>query len=126
MPQLMTITLLGWIALAVAVLANIVANISLRRAVRSIDSHDAVSVLTGLATSPAAWLGMASAALLLAAYMTAIRTLPLSVCYAAVTVLALAGLTIWGGLTGAEIITPVRALGLLLILAGIWFVVASA
>lgn len=115
-----------YVSLCVAVLANIVSNVSLRRAVRDVDTQSAFSIATGLLTSPAAWLGIASAGLLLAAYMTAIRSLPLSMCYAAVTVLAMAGLTAWGGLTGTEVITPLRLLGLALVVAGICLVVVSA
>jgi multidrug transporter EmrE-like cation transporter len=117
---------LGWSMLSVAVLANVVANVSLRHAVRGLEPQGPVSVVLGLLASPAAWLGVASAGLLLAAYMTAIRVLPLSICYAAVTVLAMIGLTIWGGLTGTEAITPLRLVGLGLAFAGIALLVTSA
>ena len=75
--------------LLVAVAANLATNFSLKAAVRGLDAGSVWSVVLGLLGSPWTWIGGASGALLLASFMTAIRTLPLSVAYPMLTALVI-------------------------------------
>ena len=89
----------GWSFVALAVTANVVTNFSLKIAVRKIETGSPGQIVLGLIKTPYTWIGLFGAAVLLVSFMAAIRTLPLSSAYSALTALAIASITFiewWG------------------------------
>jgi multidrug transporter EmrE-like cation transporter len=84
--------LLSWTALALAVAANIGANTSLKIAVASLSPHADESLPVQLLRNGYLWIGLALAAALLVSYLVAIRHIPMSVAYLALSALAMIGL----------------------------------
>ncbi len=114
-----------WFFIILAIAANVSANLCLKIAARSLETTSFPSVATGLLTSVWAWAGGVSCIVLLASYVIAIRTLPLSVSYAMVTIISLSIITIWGGFLGDESFSLLRAGGIVLISAGTLLLVLS-
>lgn len=115
----------GFVFLAVAVVANLSTNFSLKAAVRDLDTSSFATIFLGLVSSPWAWLGGVSGLLLLGAFMAAIRTLPLSVAYPVLTALAIivmAGIEWW--FQGVSF-NLWKVSGLILMIAGIALVTAN-
>lgn len=108
-----------WTLIVIAASANIMLNLCLRQTGRSINTDSLGSIIIGLVTSPWAWASILSAGVLLTAFVAAIRVHSLSLTYAAVTAIAMVGLTIVSVSLQLETITTTRILGLGLIVAGI-------
>jgi small multidrug resistance pump len=110
---------MAWFALAVAVFANVVTNISFKLAVKNVsignDDHGIISFLT----QPWTWIGICAAFVLLASYLLAIRDIGLGVSYAIVTSCALVLITITAAVVFQERLTFLVFLGLGLIVSGI-------
>lgn len=111
-------TSVGYLALAVAVGSNFVANIALKRAMGRVSGDNLWEVLGTLLSTAAFWVGMGFAVLLLGSYLFAIRILPLSTSYAAVTALTIALLTVWGFWSGTDTLTLPKVVGVIAIIAG--------
>nr|AFB69906.1 drug efflux transporter [uncultured bacterium] len=86
--------LISWAALILAVAANIGANTALKSAVASLSPQAGESSMVQLLRNGYLWVGLALAALLLVSYLVAIRHIPISVAYLAVTTLAMVGLVV--------------------------------
>lgn len=116
---------MGWIALCVAILANVLANVSLKLALEKA-GHAAggVSILTFL-QQPWAWAGVFAAAVLLASYLVAIRYVGLGVSYATVTSVALVLITVLASMVFGETLTLASIAGVTLIVAGVALVVLA-
>jgi len=108
-----------WMLIIIAASANIVLNLCLRQTGRAISTDSLGSIIWGLITTPWAWLSVLSAGVLLTAFVAAIRVHSLSLTYAAVTAIAMVGLTIVGVLLQFETVNSMRVAGLGLIVAGI-------
>lgn len=78
----------GFAFLALAVVANISTNFSLKAAVQDLDTRSLQTIALGLLTSPWAWVGGISGFVLLGSFMAAIRTIPLSIAYPTLTAIA--------------------------------------
>lgn len=109
---------LGFLALGLAILANVIANIALKQAMQSLEVDGLRSVVLGLLGSGAFWLGICSLAVLLSSYLFAIRLIPLGIAYAGVTSLTIALLTLWGMLYGAEQVGMLRLIGIAAVILG--------
>lgn len=115
----------GWIFVALAVTANVVTNFSLKIAVRKVETGSASTILLSLIKTPYTWVGLAAAAVLLVSFMVAIRTLPLSSAYSALTALAIASITFiewWGQ---GEPMALAKIVGLVLVVGGVVLVTAN-
>ncbi|MEM7268604.1 MAG: SMR family transporter [Pseudomonadota bacterium] len=117
---------LGWLFLVIAVAANIATNFSLRSAIRSVDVSSPVALIGGLLTSPAAWIGIASAGVLLASFMGAIRLLSLSTAYAVLTALAITGIAVIEALWLGEAHSLQKIAGLGVITFGVLLLATAA
>lgn len=109
---------LGFLALGLAILANVIANISLKRTMQGLEVDGLRSIILGLLGSGLFWLGIGCLAVLLSSYLFAIRIIPLGIAYAGVTSLTIALLTIWGVLYGGESLGPVRLIGIIAVILG--------
>lgn len=108
-----------WILILIAAGANILLNLCLRQTGRSISTESLGSIITGLILSPWAWASCLCAGVLLTAFVAAIRVYSLSLTYAAVTAIAMVGLTAVSVALQIETINLARVLGLALIVSGI-------
>lgn len=111
-----------WVALSVAVLANITANTALKIAVGSITQGSFRDKLLHFFAQGSFWLGCASALLLLVSYLIAIRGVPLSSAYPIVTTLALVGLILVDKFLFGSAISSTKIIGIGLIMVGVGFV----
>ncbi|MEL7255316.1 MAG: hypothetical protein AAGL23_14155 [Pseudomonadota bacterium] len=116
----------GFAFLAIAVLANLLTNFSLKTAVRGLDTSSVGSVVKGLLTSPWAWIGGLGGVLLLASFMAAIRTLPLSVAYPVLTALVIVAMTFIEWRFQNVDLGLWKLIGLALVIAGIALVSNNA
>lgn len=108
-----------WVLILIAALANVALNLLLRQTGRTLDTSSFADLVMSLLVSPWAWLSVLSAGVLLTAFVAAIRIYSLSLTYAAVTSIAMVGLTLVGFLWQMETLTVARVLGLSLIVSGI-------
>lgn len=115
---------LGYVALGIAVIANFVANLALKRAMQQVGGGGLGDTLATLIGSLAFWIGIGSAMVLLGAYLFAIRTVPLGISYATVTALTIALLTAWGTLSGADPFSAVKMTGVAVIIFGFVLIMA--
>jgi multidrug transporter EmrE-like cation transporter len=86
--------LVSWIALVLAVAANIGANAAWKSAVASLSPQAGESLTVQLLRNGYLWVGLALAAVLLVSYLVAIRHIPISAAYLAVSALAMVGLVV--------------------------------
>lgn len=119
-------SMIGYLALGLAIVANVVANISLKRAMQDLEVDGLRSVVTGLVGSGAFWLGICCLAVLLSSYLFAIRLIPLGIAYAGVTSLTIALLTVWGMLYGGEQVGTLRLFGIIAVILGFVCIVMPA
>lgn len=115
----------AWIAIAIAVCANIVANVSLKLAMNSTVGLTGSSIIVKALTSWTFWLGGGAAAVLLLAFLFALRTLPGSVAYAATTACAIVGLTLVEAIFVGQSLTSAKLAGAVLIAIGIVLITRS-
>ena len=80
------VPLVYWIAVAVAVIANIVANAAFKTSVAVVSGESILDKVVQLLASPAFWLGAVSATVLLVSFLVAVKNGPMSTTYVLLTV----------------------------------------
>ncbi|MEP1202180.1 MULTISPECIES: hypothetical protein [Rhodobacterales] len=108
-----------WTLILIAACANVALNLFLRQTGRGLNTGSLGEIILSLLVSPWAWLSVMSAAVLLGAFVAAIRVYSLSLTYAAVTSIAMVALTVVGVVWHMEVLSTTRVLGLGLIISGI-------
>jgi multidrug transporter EmrE-like cation transporter len=108
-----------WTLILIAAGANILLNLSLRQMGKGVNTESIVSIVLSLFMSPWAWFSVLCAVVLLSAFVAAIRVYSLSLTYAAVTAIAMVGLTAISVALQIETLSIGRMVGLTLIVAGI-------
>ena len=108
-----------WTLILIAAGAKILLNLSLRQMGRSVSTDSIMSIATSLFLSPWTWISCLWAVVLLSAFVAAIRVYSLSLTYAAVTAIAMVGLTAASVALQMETLSVGRMVGLTLIVAGI-------
>lgn len=111
-------SMFGYLALGLAIIANVVANIMLKRAVQGLDTESVRSIALSMLGSGAFWIAICSLTILLSSYLFAIRLVPLGVAYAGVTSVTIALLTAWSMLYGGESLGWLRVFGIAAIILG--------
>lgn len=111
--------MLQWTALIIAVLANVLTNISLKLAVQKVSSASFENLPRSFLAQPWTWVAVGAGGILLGSYLVAIRQLGLGFCYATVTSLALVLLTITAAVVFDERLTLSSVVGISLVLLGI-------
>jgi multidrug transporter EmrE-like cation transporter len=109
----------AWSALSVAVIANVIANVSLKFAVRKVSNMPSEHRLVHFIMEPWTWVGLCAGVVLLACYLLAIRDLGLAFSYAILTSVALVLVTISAAIAFQERLSPMTFLGIGLIVVGI-------
>lgn len=108
-----------WILILMAAAANVVLNLSLRQTARAFTPGLPREMLASVLLSPWVWLSVLSGTILIGAFVTAIRSFPLSLTYTAITATAMVALTLVGVLMEYETVNFGRAVGLALIVTGL-------
>jgi len=110
---------MSWVALAIAILANALANIAFKIATLRIPTGGTGQKLWVMLNEPWTWVGAMSAGVLLISYLVAIRTLGLAMTYAMVTSLSLVLITTLTPYIFGDRITVAKLTGIGLIILGI-------
>lgn len=108
-----------WLLIVIAAGSNVALNLFLKKGGQGLDTSGLRALVVSILTSGWMWLAVLSAALLLSAFVTAIRVYSLSLTYTAVTALAMVLLTVIGIVFQQEAVGLGRVLGLSLIVAGL-------
>ncbi len=108
-----------WTLILIAAAANIGLNLCLRQVGRAVETDSILRLISTVLLSPWAWASVLSAGVLLTAFVAAIRVYSLSLTYAAVTAIAMVGLTVVSVALQIETVNLARVAGLALIVAGI-------
>jgi multidrug transporter EmrE-like cation transporter len=114
-----------WIALLLAVAANVGANIAFKHFVENTDLKPTWPSFVTAVAQPTLWLGLGLGVGLLGAYLYALRGLPLSVAYTTATTLSIAGVTCAGVLLYGESFGPRMVAGIAMVMAGVFLVTTS-
>ena len=114
-----------WIALLVAVAANIGANISFKHFIQNTEFTGLWSSLGAISRQPAFWIGLTLGLCLLGAYLYALRGIPISVAYPMATSLSIAGITCAGVLIYGEAFGARMAIGVVSVIAGVVLIATS-
>lgn len=114
-----------WVALTGAVIANAIANVAFKFAIKQASSGPSGYVALRFLTQPTAWIGLLAAIILLASYVVAIRELGLGFCYAIVTSAALILVTMSGALAFHERLSTSTFLGIGFVMLGIAVLTSS-
>jgi multidrug transporter EmrE-like cation transporter len=114
-----------WIALLVAVAANVGANISFKHFVQNTELRPAWSSFAVAVAQPALWIGLVLGVSLLGAYLYALKAIPLSVAYTTATTLSIAGVTCAGVLIYGEPFSTRMAVGIATVMMGVFLVTSG-
>jgi multidrug transporter EmrE-like cation transporter len=114
-----------WIALFLAVAANVGANISFKYFVQNTELKLEWTTLLSAAFRPSLWIGLCLGVSLLGAYLYSLKGLPISIAYTAATTLSIVGITCAGVLIYGEAFSLRMAVGILTVMLGV-FLVATA
>ena len=117
---------IGWLALLVAIAANIGANTALKHAMNSVSLGSGTEAAFQMLQNMSFWIGLLLAAVLLLSYLIAIRQMPISVAYLAVTSLAMIGLVAVDSIFFGLRLTATHGVGVGLVVAGLYFVMKSS
>ncbi len=108
-----------WTLILIAAGANVILNLCLKQGGRGLDTSGIGTLVASILLSPWMWAAVGSAAVLLSAFIAAVRIYSLSLTYTAVTALAMVCLTVIGVVLHQEVASPGRIVGLALIIAGL-------
>jgi multidrug transporter EmrE-like cation transporter len=108
-----------WTLILIAAAANVGLNLCLKQGGRGLNTASARELVISLLLSPWMWLAVASAVVLLTAFVAAVRVHSLSMTYTAVTALAMVSLTAIGMGMQQEPFSLARIAGLAMIVAGL-------
>lgn len=114
-----------WIALALAVISNVTANVTLKYAMIYGGEKLANGDIIGFLKQPWPWIGGIACMVLLSSYLLAIRQIGLSTSYAVVTTLALVILAVFSAFLFGDKITFYKIIGMLFIVIGIVIMVST-
>lgn len=109
----------AWLAIGIAVLANVVANITLKVAMTSAGEKAGVTAFSSALSTGTFWLGVLSAGVLLLSYLYAIKSIPVGTAYVVTTSLAMVGIAFAENRFFGTAITAPKLFGILLVIAGI-------
>ncbi len=109
-----------WIALFVAVAANVFANVALKIGMREVDVSADWRTIPALIANPWLWVGGSLAGILLGSYLLAIKGIPLSIAYPVVTGLAMVGIAIASAWFLGESLGVSKLMGVCFVIFGVY------
>ena len=113
---------LYWAALLLAVLANVGANAALKAAMTSIPEDAGDGKWLAVLERGSFWLGIALLGVVFVSYLFALRSLPVSVAYVAITSLAMIGAIAVESYFYGIPVGLGKAAGICFIITGIWLI----
>lgn len=114
-----------WIALLLAVGANVGANIAFKHFVQTSDVRANLPSLLAAAAQPTLWIGLTLGVGLLGAYLYALKGIPISIAYTAATTLSIAGVTCAGVLLYGEDFGPRMLIGIATVVVGVFLITTA-
>jgi multidrug transporter EmrE-like cation transporter len=108
-----------WLALFFCVIANVTANVSLKRFVQATDFEPTMQGLIQAVLQPWLWVSLFACGLVLGSYVYAIKVVPLSAAYPIVTSLATIGIALAGAFIFGESLKAAKIMGVLLVVSGV-------
>ena len=108
-----------WALILTAAGSNVALNLFLKKAGQGLDASSAKALALSILSSGWIWMAVLSGGLLLATFVTAIRSYSLSLTYTAITAMAMVALTIIDSFFLQESVSGVRIAGLTLIVLGL-------
>ena len=108
-----------WMALGIAILANIGANLALKQAVDSMTKGTIGEMLFQLLQETNFWIGITLACLLFISYLIAIKQIPVSVAYVITTSLAMLGLIVVENMFYGLTLNSSKIFGAIMIIVGV-------
>ena len=111
-----------YIALFVAIGANVFANLAFKFAMQSSALSMGKRSIMVLLANPWIWVGLLNATILLGCYLYAIRGIEISVAYPTVTAIAMIGLAFFGAWLFSESLTLPKIIGIGLVIFGIFLI----
>lgn len=117
---------LSWAALALAIMANVAANTSLKQAMISVSTDSDKSILLQVLAVPSFWIGLVFAGVLLLSYLVAIRNMPVGTAYAFTTSLAMVGIIIVEHRLFGTPVGMSKAAGIAFVALGVWLMTRAA
>jgi multidrug transporter EmrE-like cation transporter len=115
-----------WLPLVLCAVANISANLALKRAVGGQAPELSWGAALAILREPWLWLGLLFAGIVLLSYLYAIRTLPIGLAYPVVTGLVTLGTFFAGSLVFGEAMTLRALAGVILVAIGLVLVSGAA
>ena len=112
----------AWIYLAVAIIANITCNVTLKKLMTGLDAQTPLALAIQALKSGWFWIAGVAGFTLLLSYLLALRTIDLSASYAAVTSVALVGITIASVIFLGEQVSVLKITGVALVVVGIFLI----
>jgi multidrug transporter EmrE-like cation transporter len=114
-----------WIALFLAVAANVGANIAFKYFVQTTEPKLAWSSVAAAVTQPTLWIGLSLGVGLLGAYLYALRGIPISIAYTTATTLSIVGITSAGVLLYGEAFGHRMGIGIATVMIGVFLISTS-
>jgi len=114
-----------WIALLVAVAANVAANIAFKSFVQNADLGWNRSSFFAAIAQPTLWMGLGLGIVLLGTYLYALKAIPISVAYTAATTLSIVAVTTAGILIYGEAFGPRLVLGVATVIVGVGLITTA-
>lgn len=108
-----------WVLIFIAAGSNVALNLLLKKAGQGLDASSPKALVLSALGSGWIWLAVLSGVILLAAFITAIRSYSLSLTYTAITAMAMVALTFIDSFVLRETLGNLRLIGLGLIVIGL-------
>ena len=115
----------NWIALGLAIVANVGANVAFKYFLQNTDIRRSWSSVGLVLYQPSLWIGLFLGTTLLSCYLYAIKEIPLSIAYTVATSVSIAGVTCAGVFLYGETLGPRAAIGIAIVIVGVVLLVGS-
>jgi multidrug transporter EmrE-like cation transporter len=115
-----------WAALVVGLVFNAAANVLIKAGVRQIGTAPGANFVSQALVQPCLYFGVVSFALALGAYTFALSGFDLSIAYPIMTSAGLVIVAVASVIFFGEVFTPVKIIGTLLIMAGVYLLARAA
>lgn len=114
-----------WIALFLAVAANVGANVSFKHFVQNTEFRATWPAVFAALGQPTLWIGGMFGATLLGCYLYALRGIPISVAYTSATTLSITAIICAGVFLYGEPFGPRMAAGVAAVMVGVFLITTS-
>jgi multidrug transporter EmrE-like cation transporter len=114
-----------WVALFLAVAANVAANITFKHFIQTTELEPSWTAVRGALGQPSLWLGIVLGLTLLGGYVYALKGIPMSVAYTTATTLSIAAIISAGVFLYGEPFGARMAMGVGAVMVGVFLITTS-